>query len=162
MPVVILKALRGDSIPVYGKGENVRDWLYVEDHAEALVRIIEQGAPGETYNIGGNNERSNLELVTMLCSILDELRPTAKNELLTERETKIENYKQLITFVADRPGHDLRYAINAKKIEAELGWKPTEDFHSGFRKTVQWYLDNETWWQRILSGEYKLERLGHG
>jgi len=148
IPVVILKCLRGEAIPVYGKGENIRDWLYVTDHAEALYTVVTRGTPGETYNIGGNNERGNLELVRLLCGILDELRPGPKP------------YADLITFVTDRPGHDLRYAIDARKIERELGWRPQEDFRSGFRKTVQWYLDNEDWWQRILNGAYRLERLG--
>lgn len=149
IPVVILKCLRQEPIPVYGKGENIRDWLYVTDHAEALYTVLTRGQPSQTYNIGGNNERSNLELVRLLCSILDELRPGSRP------------YADLITFVTDRPGHDLRYAINPAKIRDELGWTPLEDFQSGFRKTVQWYLDNEAWWQRILNGSYRLERLGN-
>ncbi|MBP6864352.1 MAG: dTDP-glucose 4,6-dehydratase [Candidatus Didemnitutus sp.] len=150
IPVVILKALRGDPIPVYGKGENIRDWLYVGDHAEALHAVLTRGRTGETYNIGGNNERRNLDLVRLLCSILDELRPCADGT----------RYESLITFVADRPGHDLRYAIDATKIKRELGWTPQQDHTSGFRKTVQWYLENQPWWQSILDGSYKLERLG--
>ncbi|GAB5560403.1 MAG: dTDP-glucose 4,6-dehydratase [Synoicihabitans sp.] len=152
IPVVILKALRGESIPVYGKGENIRDWLYVGDHAEALHRVISAGKIGETYNIGGNNERQNIDLVRVLCGLLDELRP---------REDGL-SYAEQITFVTDRPGHDLRYAIDATKIKNELGWSPRQDHSSGFRKTVQWYLDNESWIQNILSGEYQLERLGQG
>ncbi len=148
IPVVILKCLRGDVIPVYGKGENIRDWLYVVDHAEALHCVLTRGSPGETYNIGGNNERQNIELVQSLCGILDELRPGATP------------YAENISFVTDRPGHDLRYAIDASKIKRELGWEPKETFASGFRKTVQWYLDNEAWWQRIVSGDYQLTRLG--
>jgi dTDP-glucose 4,6-dehydratase len=148
IPVVILKCLRGESIPVYGKGENIRDWLYVGDHAEALCTVLTRGRPGETYNIGGNNERQNIELVRTLCGILDDLRPGPKP------------HADAITFVTDRPGHDLRYAIDASKIRRELGWTPKEDFHSGFRKTVTWYLENEAWWKRILSGDYRLERLG--
>jgi dTDP-glucose 4,6-dehydratase len=150
IPVVILKCLRGEPVPVYGKGENIRDWLYVEDHAEALLTAVSSGKPGETYNIGGNNEQRNIDLVRMLCSILDELRP----------RTDGESYAKQITFVTDRPGHDLRYAIDAGKIKNELGWTPKQDHQSGFRKTVLWYLENESWWKEILSGEYRLERLG--
>lgn len=150
IPVVILKALRGDSIPVYGKGENIRDWLYVEDHAEALVLALNSGKPGETYNIGGNNERKNIDLVRLLCGILDELRPRADGG----------KYESQITFVTDRPGHDLRYAIDSTKIRRELGWSPKQEHETGFRKTVAWYLDNESWWQAILDGSYKPERIG--
>ena len=150
IPVVILKALRGDPIPVYGKGENIRDWLYVVDHAEALHTVIARGTLGQTYNIGGNNERRNIDLVRLLCSLLDELRPRADQK----------SYAQQISFVTDRPGHDLRYAIDATKIQRELGWTPKQDHTSGFRKTVQWYLDHQSWWQSILDGSYKLERLG--
>lgn len=152
IPVVILKALRGDPIPVYGQGLNVRDWLYVVDHAEALLTVVTAGKPGETYNIGGNNEKRNIDLVKLLCAILDELRPRPDRR----------SYAEQITFVADRPGHDARYAIDATKIRRELGWSPKQDHTSGFRLTVQWYLDNEAWWQRILSGDYRLERLGQG
>lgn len=148
IPVVILKCLRGESIPVYGKGENIRDWLYVGDHCEALHTVLCKGTPGQTYNIGGNNEQRNLDLVRGICGILDDLEPGPVP------------YASLITFVRDRPGHDLRYAINPAKIREELGWTPKEDFQSGFRKTVQWYLDNQDWWENILSGEYRLERLG--
>ena len=161
VPVVILKCLRGESIPVYGKGENIRDWLYVADHASALYAVLSEGKPGETYNIGGDNERSNLDLVKLICSILDDLRPASENPSIAANLSPIKTYNELITFVADRPGHDLRYAIDASKIRSELGWKPTEDLASGFRKTVQWYLDNEDWWSRILSGEYRLERQGN-
>jgi dTDP-glucose 4,6-dehydratase len=150
VPVVILKCLRGESIPVYGKGENVRDWLYVEDHCRGLRTVVAQGRPGTTYNLGGNNERSNLELVRMLCQILDELKPNSA----------IGRYENLITFVQDRPGHDLRYAIDTSRIRDELDWQPQEDFASGFRKTVEWYLDNHAWWERILSGDYQLQRQG--
>jgi dTDP-glucose 4,6-dehydratase len=152
IPVVILKALRGDPIPVYGQGLNVRDWLYVVDHAEALLTVVSTGKPGETYNIGGNNEQRNLDLVKLLCGILDELRPRPDQK----------SYAEQITFVTDRPGHDQRYAIDASKIRRDLGWTPKQDHTSGFRLTVQWYLDNSPWWQRILSGDYRLERLGHG
>jgi dTDP-glucose 4,6-dehydratase len=150
IPVVLLKALRGEAIPVYGKGENIRDWLYVEDHAEALLTVLETGRVGETYNIGGNNELRNIDLVNLLCRILDDHRPRPDGK----------PYAGQITFVTDRPGHDLRYAIDATKIKNELGWQPKQIHESGFRKTVQWYLDNESWWQAILSGEYRLERLG--
>jgi dTDP-glucose 4,6-dehydratase len=150
IPVVILKALRGDPIPVYGKGENIRDWLYVGDHAEALHTVVAKGRIGQTYNIGGNNERQNIDLVRLLCSLLDELRPRADGK----------TYASQITFVTDRPGHDLRYAIDATKIKRELGWTPKQDHTSGFRKTVQWYLDHQVWWQAILDGSYKLDRLG--
>jgi dTDP-glucose 4,6-dehydratase len=150
IPVVILKALRDEPIPVYGKGENVRDWLYVEDHAEALHAVISRGRVGQTYNIGGDNERRNIDLVRLLCSELDELRPRSDGRSYAER----------ITFVTDRPGHDLRYAIDATKIKRELDWRPRQGHSSGFRKTVQWYLENSVWIQDILSGNYKLERLG--
>ena len=150
IPVVILKALRGEPIPVYGKGENIRDWLYVEDHAEALLTAVSKGKPGETYNIGGNNERRNIDLVRLLCTILDEFRP----------RTDARSYAEQITFVQDRPGHDLRYAIDASKIARELGWTPKQDHESGFRKTVAWYLEQEDWWRQILDGSYRLERLG--
>ena len=150
IPVVILKALRGEPIPVYGKGENIRDWLYVGDHAEALYTVIAKGTIGETYNIGGYNERTNLDLVHLLCGLLDELRPRADGK----------PYAEQITVVTDRTGHDLRYAIDASKIKRELGWTPKQDHESGFRKTVQWYLDNTAWTENILSGDYKLERLG--
>ena len=151
IPVVILKALRGDPIPVYGQGENIRDWLYVGDHAEALHTVVARGTIGQTYNIGGNNERRNIDLVRLLCSLLDELRPRADGR----------SYAEQITFVTDRPGHDLRYAIDATKIKHELGWTTKQDHTSGFRKTVQWYLDHTAWTDQILSGAYKLERLGH-
>ena len=150
IPVVILKCLRGEPIPVYGKGENVRDWLYVSDHAEALYTVLTKGRIGETYNIGGNNERQNIELVRTLCTLMDKFAPM----------DNAKSYEELISFVTDRPGHDMRYAIDSTKIREELGWEPKEDFESGFRKTVKWYLDNQSWWQHILDGSYKLERLG--
>jgi len=157
IPVVILKALRGEPIPVYGKGENIRDWLYVEDHAEALLAAISKGNPGETYNIGGNNEMKNIDLVRLLCRILDEKAESGK---LKAEIRKGSSFPDQITFVTDRPGHDLRYAIDATKIKNELGWEPKQDHESGFRKTVEWYLQNEAWWQNILDGSYQLERLG--
>jgi len=150
IPVVILKCLRGEPIPVYGKGENIRDWLYVDDHARALLAAVEKGLPGRTYCIGGDNERRNIDLVQELCGLLDELRPRADGK----------RHDSAITFVADRPGHDQRYAIDAGRARAELGWSPREDFQSGFRKTVQWYLDHPAWTQGILDGSYRLERLG--
>ena len=171
IPVVILKCLRGEPIPVYGNGENIRDWLYVTDHAEALYTVVTKGRVGETYNIGGNNERQNIELVHTLCSLMDELAPermTFKSSATQQDSSSVSgnaeprSFQDLITFVTDRPGHDMRYAIDSTKIRDELGWGPKEDFKSGFRKTVQWYLDNETWWQDILSGQYKLKRLGAG
>jgi dTDP-glucose 4,6-dehydratase len=164
IPVVILKCLRGEPIPVYGKGENIRDWLYVTDHAEALYTVVTKGRVGETYNIGGNNERQNIELVRTLCKILDDECPMLDTQ--SDQSSSIshqvsrKSYEELITFVTDRPGHDLRYAIDPTKIRDELAWEPKEDFESGFRKTVQWYLDNREWTDRILDGSYQLERLG--
>lgn len=149
IPHVILNALHGKPLPVYGDGGQIRDWLYVEDHARALVQVVNRGVPGQTYNIGGHNEKRNLEVVETLCALLDELRPRDSG-----------SYKELITFVKDRPGHDRRYAIDAAKIERELGWTPQETFETGLRKTVQWYLNNRDWWQRVLSGDYRLGRLG--
>ena len=163
IPVVILKCLRGQPIPVYGKGENIRDWLYVEDHCEALSLVVQQGQPGETYNIGGNNEKRNIDLVHLLCEILDELSPrprTVGSEVPSNHSPLDTRYSQLITYVTDRPGHDMRYAIDASKIKRELGWTPKQDHASGFRKTVQWYLDNDVWCQDILSGSYQIERQG--
>ena len=146
IPLVILNALSGKLLPVYGDGSQVRDWLYVEDHARALYIVITKARAGETFNIGGYNEVSNIDVVKTICNILDELVPEKLGGLST--------YKDLISFVADRPGHDKRYAINAKKITNELGWFPRETFETGIKKTVQWYLDNEYWWKRILSGDY--------
>ena len=150
IPVVILKCLRGEAIPVYGKGENIRDWLYVDDHARALLAAVEKGRPGRTYCLGGDNERRNIDLVKLLCSLLDEFRPRADGK----------PHDSAITYVTDRPGHDLRYAIDARRARAERGWAPQEDFRSGFRKTVRWYLDHPAWTQGILDGSYRLERLG--
>lgn len=153
IPHMILSALDGKPLPVYGDGQQIRDWLYVEDHARALVRVMEQGRIGETYNIGGLNEQRNIDVVHTLCDLLEELAPG-------EKARGLSHYRDLITFVADRPGHDIRYAIDAGKIEKELGWTPQETFDSGLRKTVQWYLNNRTWWQDVLSGNYQLERIG--
>ncbi len=150
IPVVILKALRDNPIPVYGKGENIRDWLHVEDHARALLSVVEKGRVGQTYNIGGDNELRNIDLVRMLCGILDELHPKPGGA----------KHADAIQFVTDRPGHDLRYAIDASKIRGELGWEPTHRRETGFRETVAWYLANEAWWRPILEGTYRLERLG--
>lgn len=156
IPLMILNALAGKPLPVYGKGNQIRDWLYVEDHARALYKVVTEGVVGETYNIGGHNEKQNIDVVKTLCAILEELAPIAHSTLT------IPNYESLITYVQDRPGHDLRYAIDASKIERELGWKPEETFETGLRKTVQWYLNNKDWWQAVLDGSYKLERLGQG
>jgi dTDP-glucose 4,6-dehydratase len=150
IPLVVLNALEGKPLPVYGKGENVRDWLFVDDHAEALLTAVEKGEIGESYNIGGINERKNIDVVHAICELMDELAPDAK----------IGPRRDLITFVTDRPGHDLRYAIDCAKIERELGWRPRETFESGLRKTVQWYLANRDWWGDIRSGLYRGERLG--
>ncbi len=149
IPLVILNALEEQPLPVYGDGGQVRDWLFVEDHARALVRVVTEGAVGETYNIGGHNEKRNIEVVEAICALLDEMRPRAEGR-----------YADLITFVQDRPGHDRRYAIDAGKIARELGWKPVESFDSGLRKTVRWYLDNLSWCQRVQDGSYRRERLG--
>ena len=153
VPHIILNALHGKALPVYGDGQQIRDWLFVEDHARALVEVVTKGEVGETYNIGGHNEQRNLTVVHTICDLLEELTPGRKPQGLT-------GYRDLITFVKDRPGHDARYAIDAGKVERELGWRPLETFESGMRKTVQWYLENEAWWQRVLSGAYKLERIG--
>ena len=152
IPLMILNALEGKPLPVYGQGTQVRDWLYVEDHARALYKVATEGKVGETYNIGGHNEKQNIEVVHTLCDLLEELVPT-KPEGLNQ-------YRDLITHVQDRPGHDLRYAIDASKIERELGWAPQETFETGIRKTVQWYLDNSEWCQRVQDGSYRRERLG--
>lgn len=154
IPLMILNALAGKPLPVYGKGNQIRDWLYVEDHARALYKVVTEGTVGETYNIGGHNEKQNIEVVRTLCALLEELAP--------EKPAGVEHYKDLITYVTDRPGHDLRYAIDAGKIERELGWKPQESFESGLRKTVQWFLANSSWWQAVLDGSYAMERLGQG
>lgn len=160
IPHVILNALSGKALPVYGDGKQIRDWLHVEDHARALYKVVTEGKVGETYNIGGHNEKQNIEVVHTICDLLDEL-VGEKSSHLTPLTSLGKPYASLITFVKDRPGHDARYAIDASKIERELGWRPQETFESGMRKTVQWYLDNEGWWERVLSGDYKLERIGN-
>lgn len=148
IPLMILNALEGQKLPVYGDGSNIRDWLYVEDHARALWRMIEAGRPGETYNVGGGNERTNLQVVEAICDLLDEMSPNG------------ENRRDLIGFVDDRPGHDQRYAVDASKLEKELGWQATETFDSGLRKTVEWFLQNEAWWRPLRKSVYSGERLG--
>lgn len=152
IPLMIHNAVRGKPLPVYGTGANIRDWLYVEDHCRAIECVLERGKPGEVYNVGGNSERTNLELVRTLCTLLDQLLPESPNR----------PHDRLITFVADRPGHDRRYAIDASKMRRELGWEPKESFESGLRKTVSWYLENDYWCERVMSGEYRGERLGLG
>ncbi len=153
IPHMILNALAGKPLPVYGDGNQIRDWLYVEDHARALVKVVAEGVVGETYNIGGHNEKRNIEVVRTLCSLLEELAANQKT-------VGVARYEDLITFVKDRPGHDVRYAIDASKIERELDWKPEETFETGLRKTVLWYLNNREWWQRVLNDDYQLGRLG--
>jgi len=152
IPLALLKALHGEPVPVYGKGDNIRDWLYVEDHARALHAVLTAGRPGESYNIGGDGERTNLEVVTAICDLLDEFLPGSPHR----------PHASLVTFVADRPGHDRRYAMDATKIRSELGWRPRESFETGLRKTVAWYLDNRWWWEPIWSKRYHGTRLGTG
>ena len=152
IPLMIINALAGKPLPVYGDGGQIRDWLYVDDHARALYQVVTQGKSGETYNIGGHNERRNIEVVETLCVLLEELAP--------EKPAGLNQYRDLITWVADRPGHDRRYAIDAGKIQRELGWLPQETFESGMRKTVSWFINNPVWWQGVLDGSYRGERLG--
>lgn len=152
IPLIIINALAGKPLPVYGNGEQIRDWLYVEDHARALYKVATEGKSGETYNIGGHNERKNIDVVRTICAILD--------KAVAQKPRNITHFAELITFVTDRPGHDLRYAIDAAKIQRDLGWVPQETFESGIEKTVHWYLNNQTWWQRVLDGSYAGERLG--
>ena len=150
IPLMIIKALNGEKLPVYGTGENIRDWLYVDDHANALCKILFEGQEGESYNVGGNAEVSNLDVVRNICRLLDQLSP----------RPGMSKYEEQIDFVADRPGHDYRYAIDSTKIRNELGWKPIETFETGLRRTVEWYLANASWWKPILTGEYRGQRLG--
>ncbi len=150
IPLVIIRALRGERLPVYGQGLNVRDWLHVEDHAEALVTVLTKGRPGETYNVGGDSERTNIDVVRAICGLLDEMLPDSRNR----------PHERQIEFVIDRPGHDARYAIDAAKIRRELGWRPRHTFDAGLRDTVRWFLDNRGWWERVMSGAYRGERLG--
>ena len=153
IPLMILNALDGKPLPVYGNGQQIRDWLFVEDHARALYKVVTEGKVGETYNIGGHNEKANIDVVRTICSLLEELVPN--------KPEGVAKYEDLITYVKDRPGHDVRYAIDAAKIGRELGWKPQETFESGIRKTVEWYLNNTKWWSRVLDGSYNRERLGN-
>ena len=150
IPLMIVKALAGEPLPVYGRGENIRDWLYVDDHARAIQLVFEQAAPGSTYNVGGRAERKNMDVVQGVCDALDRLRPRADGKA----------YAEQISFVTDRPGHDFRYAIDCSRIEAELGWSQTETFETGLTKTVAWFLENEAWWRAILARQYAGERLG--
>lgn len=152
IPLMILNALEGKLLPVYGNGQQIRDWLFVEDHARALYKVVTEGKVGETYNIGGHNEKANIDVVRTICSLLEELVPN--------KPAGVHKYEDLITYVTDRPGHDVRYAIDATKIGRELGWKPQETFETGIRKTVEWYLNNTEWWSRVLDGSYNRERLG--
>lgn len=152
IPLIILNALEGKALPVYGSGAQVRDWLFVEDHARALYKVVTEGEIGETYNIGGHNERKNIDVVRTICQLLEELAP--------QKPSGVAKYEDLITYVTDRPGHDMRYAIDAAKIERELGWKPQETFESGIRKTVMWYLTHQVWCQRVQDGSYARERIG--
>ena len=150
VPLTIIRALRGERLPVYGSGENVRDWLHVEDHARALTLVLQKGRPGETYNVGGDSERRNIDVVRAICRLLDEFLPNSANR----------PHERLIEFVTDRPGHDQRYAIDASKIASELGWRPRHNFDDGLRATVRWYLDHRGWWERVMSGAYRGQRLG--
>jgi dTDP-glucose 4,6-dehydratase len=159
IPLMILNALEGKPLPIYGDGQQIRDWLYVEDHARALYLVVKQGTIGETYNIGGHNEKANIDVVKIICELLEELVPT---NFHSREGGNPKGFESLITYVKDRPGHDVRYAIDASKIERELGWVPEENFETGIRKTVEWYLNNESWWQRVLDGSYAGERLGSG
>jgi dTDP-glucose 4,6-dehydratase len=159
IPLMTLNAQEGKPLPVYGKGDQIRDWLYVDDHANALRLVLEQGKTGDTYNIGGHNEKTNLEVVHTICELLEELVP---NNSYSRTGGNQEGFISLITYVADRPGHDLRYAIDASKIQKDLGWVPAETFESGMRKTIKWYLDNPEWCQHVQDGSYQRERLGKG
>lgn len=150
IPLMIIKCIAGEPLPVYGRGDNIRDWLFVDDHVRALRTVFEKGVAGESYMVGGNNERTNLEVVEVICDTLDGIEPRADGR----------SYREQISFVADRPGHDFRYAIDAGKLQSELGWAPRENFESGMARTIRWYLDNRDWWQDILSGRYRGERLG--
>ena len=154
IPHMILNALQAKPLPIYGDGSQVRDWLYVDDHARALYRVLTKGIIGDTYNIGGLNEKKNIDVVKTICGIMD--------EVVADKPVGLDHFEDLITFVKDRPGHDERYAIDASKINADLDWAPVEDFDSGIRKTVLWYLENREWWQRVIDGSYRLERIGTG
>ncbi len=151
IPLTILNAIQGKPLPIYGNGLQIRDWLFVEDHVRALYKVLTEGVVGETYNIGGNNEKTNIEVVKTICTLLEEFVP--------QKPQGIKNYQDLITYVKDRPGHDVRYAIDASKITQSLHWQPQETFETGIRKTVQWYLENQSWWQNILNGDYRKTSL---
>lgn len=156
IPLMIVNALAGKALPVYGDGQQIRDWLYVEDHCSGIRRVLEAGAFGETYNIGGWNEKANIDIVRTLCGLLDEMAPAASRQVINQKTGKpVEQYAELITYVTDRPGHDRRYAIDARKIERELGWKPAETFETGIRKTVAWYLANQEWVKGVMDGSYR-------
>ncbi len=158
IPLMVLNALEGKPLPIYGNGQNIRDWLFVEDHCEGLLRVLQDGAPGEKYNLGGRSERSNLEVVEAVCHILDELLPCESNPVLVGRG--IRQYEDLKAFVTDRPGHDFRYGIDTTKIQSELGWAPSHTFESGLRRTIQWYVDNRQWCEVVTKQSYQRERLG--
>jgi dTDP-glucose 4,6-dehydratase len=158
IPLMLLNALEGKPLPIYGDGGNVRDWLYVEDHCAGVLLALQNGKPGERYNIGGGNERTNLQIVDLICGEVEKILPAADNPLLSGQGKK--SYLELKSFVSDRPGHDRRYAIDAAKIRRELGWKPAYDFQSGLAKTIRWYCDNRAWCQKVLDGKYRRERLG--
>ncbi len=160
IPLVILNALEGKELPIYGKGDQIRDWLYVEDHARALYKVVTEGKVGETYNIGGHNEKQNIEVVKTICEILDELASSEARDVKCKDGKPLTTYSSLITYVTDRPGHDRRYAIDSSKMQKELGWTPVETFETGLRKTVQWYLDNQVWCKNVQDGSYQRERLG--
>ncbi|MCS5640862.1 MAG: GDP-mannose 4,6-dehydratase, partial [Candidatus Marinimicrobia bacterium] len=150
IPLMILNCLEEKPLPVYGTGENIRDWLYVEDHCDAIYTILQKGTIGETYNVGGNNEIKNIQIVEVICDVLNDIHPAGSGK----------SYHELITFVKDRPGHDFRYAIDASKLKKEIGWEPKESFNTGIQKTIEWYLKNEEWWKTIQENTYKQERLG--
>jgi dTDP-glucose 4,6-dehydratase len=167
VPLMILNALEGKVLPIYGDGQQIRDWLFVEDHARALYLVATKGTIGETYNIGGHNEKANIDVVKTICELLEEFVPFKSNSKISDRHPELapgspESYSDLITYVTDRPGHDVRYAIDASKIERVLGWKPEENFETGIRKTVEWYLNNQSWWERVIDGSYSMDRLGQG
>ncbi|OOR99850.1 dTDP-glucose 4,6-dehydratase [Haemophilus paracuniculus] len=160
IPLVILNAIHGKNLPIYGKGDQIRDWLFVEDHARALYLVLNEGKLGESYNIGGHNEKTNLEVVTAICEILNLAKKEGKLTAYADKIAHIDDFKSLITYVQDRPGHDKRYAIDATKIGKDLGWKPQETFETGLRKTVEWYINNPQWWKPIQDGSYAGQRLG--
>jgi dTDP-glucose 4,6-dehydratase len=161
IPLMVLNALEGKALPVYGDGQNIRDWLFVEDHCRAIVTVLSRAAPGRTFNVGGRSERRNIDIVRAICGLLDELVPPQRNPNLGSKAT-IKSYTELITFVTDRPGHDRRYAVDPSALEDELGWRAEYSFDHGLRKTVEWYIANPEWCRRVSSGAYRRERLGLG